>query len=176
MRSNFVILATSMSSHRGVLGNGYGSCFQQVDLWAQLCRLAGVPARMVCGVTLNGARRTEPNVRFDVRALGASPFAHAWGEFYSESDGWVPFELRGDGVRRLNASNTTSAGSRELLERSIALYDTELFGYLRPFRVFVGDDLLRVSTNLQGGRPALRLASRLAHHTVFEVSCEFARL
>ena len=174
-RENAVFTSTATSCE-GVLERGFGSCFQLIDLWVQLCRLAGVPARMQCGAVFNVGPRTrprsEPDRTLQITFRSRSTFAHAWGEFHVDAEGWIPVELRGAGERRMNARNTPGPARRRIAE-SVRLHDDALFGYLRPFRVCASSDILRAPLHLEIGRRAQRFSERLVFDTEYELACTF---
>lgn len=55
-----------------------GVCEDYAALFVALCRAAGIPARMVFGITYNTESGKQEN--------------HAWAEFFLESHGWVAVE------------------------------------------------------------------------------------
>lgn len=112
---------------------GIGECHQFSRLFANLCRLSGVPAREACGA-LAGRRQDHRRAVLD---QWFTPFAHTWVEIWSDSQGWVPIELYGmaHGARVFTGANFPDAALREEFLGEGPICEEYYFGGLDPFRI-----------------------------------------
>jgi hypothetical protein len=156
-----------------VLDFGSGICIQQIRLFVALCRLAGIPAREVCGALMQWGGEELDQVSKDVATRGYSPFSHSWAEFFVPGRGWVPTELRGFGRRGFTPLTAPDPLLRREIQR--VLYERYPFGTLHPFRVIVGPQANRLAPlQLPPGVDAA-LARRALDSTFFDVVCTFTR-
>ena len=156
-----------------VLELGVGNCIQQTRMYVALCRLAGIPAREVCGVLLHSGGEDKAQVTKEVKARGYGPFAHTWSEIYIPDRGWVPVEIQGFGRQGFTPVSMPDPVLREEVWR--VLYRRYPFGTVHPFRIVTGSQANRL--------PLLRLpdgvdpdaAQRALEATFHRVTCTFTR-
>ena len=74
---HYDLLATSTSAQEWVLDNGWFDCFLGSALLVALCRVAGIPARILSGYFL----------------FPQSPTVHSWAEIWLPDIGWQAFDL-----------------------------------------------------------------------------------
>lgn len=111
------------------LQSGTGVCEEFADLFVTLCRVKGIPAKVV-----NGFDLPFQNDNFNDMQTG-----HAWAEVWFDQYGWVTFD----------ASNNLNRKFRDKMEKlKITPYDA-LSG-LTIYRTFLIADVKTVSINYEG--------------------------
>jgi GT2 family glycosyltransferase len=126
---------------------GLGHCIQLTQLFVDLCRLAGVPARERNGALIDWQGPEDRLCCSEVREQ-FSPFMHTWAEFHSSSAGWVPVELMpvAHGERVLTPWNFSDRTLRDRIEAEGPLWDQYYFGNLDPYRLHASPWALRLPT------------------------------
>ena len=157
-----------------VLDFGAGICIQQIRLFVAMCRLAGIPAREVCGALFPLGGEGAGEVTKEVRTRGFSPFGHSWAEFHVPGRGWVPTELRGFGRRGFIPLTVPDPSLRQEIQR--VLYERYPFGALHPYRIVSGPQANRLAPyQLPAGADPVA-AKRALDSVAYDVVCTFTRL
>ncbi len=157
-----------------VLDFGSGVCIQQIRLFVAMCRLAGIPAREVCGALLPMGGEGSAELTKEVRTRGFSPFGHSWAEYHVPGRGWVPAELRGFGRRGFIPLTVPDPSLRQEFQR--VLYQRYPFGALHPYRIVSGPQANRLAPfQLPAGADPVA-AKRALDSIAYDVVCTFTRL
>jgi hypothetical protein len=157
-----------------VLDYGSGICIQQIRLFVALARVAGIPAREVCGALFPMGGEGAPSLTKQVCTRGFSPFGHSWAEYHVPGRGWVPAELRGFGRRGFIPLTVPDPALRREFQR--VLYQRYPFGAMHPYRIVSGPASNRLAP-LQLPPNADPIAAKRALDSIaYDVTCTFTRL
>jgi GT2 family glycosyltransferase len=157
-----------------VLDYGSGICIQQIRLFVAMARVAGIPAREVCGALFPMGGEGSPELTKQVCTRGFSPFGHSWAEYHVPGRGWVPAELRGFGRRGFTPLTVPDPALRAEFQR--VLYQRYPFGAMHPYRIVSGPAANRLAP-LQLPPTADPLAAKRALDSItYDVTCTFTHL
>jgi len=174
---NVVLLQSPTSEpYAAVLDSGYGSCVQQIMLFVNLCRLAGIPARPQGGAFMTP--QIDPNLPISSLTWAVSrttPFAHLWSEFFDPDHGWVSVELQGDGLRRITVHNVPDSAVRTELRGGLMRAYGDWFGHLTPYRVLSSPQMHRLAP-VFSPNASPELAAGLVDRTRHVIRCTFTRV
>jgi len=112
----------------GALAKSGGDCTEYSDLFVTLCRVKGIPARVVEGYTADAAP-------------SEMPMGHNWSEAYIEGMGWVPFDCIFDDNNGSSAETTFYNLKDVYIYNSFVRNDPELLGYHYFAYYYYGDEI-----------------------------------
>jgi len=135
------------------LQKGRGDCGQYADLFIDMCRSVGVPARFVGGFALGESKAGQPPV------VGL----HAWAEVMLPDGSWVPVDPTGDekgyfGRCKVNTHITSSVG-RNILFPDAPAWATYQFSDLQDRRT---EFMQTVSELKTGVRASVNIERKLS--------------
>jgi transglutaminase-like putative cysteine protease len=112
----------------GALAKSGGDCTEYADLFVTLCRVKGIPARVVEGYTADAAP-------------SEMPMGHNWSEAYIEGIGWVPYDCIFDDNNGESAETTFYNLKDVYIYNSFVRNDPELLGYHYFAYYYYGDEI-----------------------------------
>ncbi|MBS1119069.1 MAG: glycosyl transferase family 2 [Deltaproteobacteria bacterium] len=174
LQSNMIVYASGNQSYCDSFDTGVGLCADLMQIFVNLCRLSGIPARPRVGIVYWGGDKTLERQVLEQRCLGYCPLSHVWAEFCSEEHLWIPVEIPGYAPRRYSAANVPDLATRQKYIQVPNLVTNDLFGHVAHYRVYATPQV-DSTTGVSFEDPHDRSwQERLNARSVYRFSAEYA--